>query len=249
MSTSNPPLEGLARLLARSRIQLDSISIRAFRAIDDRESATRFSLGHKAVITAFGFELSSAKESWLDDPNTYVVIIESQDRVHTYGGSRIQKYSTELKLPAECAIGLEAPEIHDFIQNHGNSSFAEICGLWNSIAVAGLGIGSVFSIRAAIALAGLIGVKEMIALCSVHTYRAAHKYGFNLLKEVGNGGMIPYAGAHQTASLTFQYDVDGLPNSDEKERNIIRDLRINPSQVTQEYGNSSPLEIHYNLNI
>lgn len=247
MSTSQPQFEGYQHRLNSQKEELESITIRAFRAVDDLDSCHRFLQGHLDVISAFGFKLSSATESWMLDPKTYVVIVESNDRSRTFGGARLQFRSPNNPLPVEGAIGVEAPEIYPFLEQH--SELAEICGLWNSVNVAGMGIGSVYSIRAAIALAGMVGVKEMVALCSVHTYRMAHRYGFNLLQEIGNKGAIPYAGAHQTAHLTYQFDVEGLPNSVEAERNLIMDLRKNPDQVIKDNGNPSELQVHYKLGI
>jgi hypothetical protein len=249
MSTSHPQFEGFQNRLNSQKENLESIVIRGFRAIDDLSSCQRFLQGHIDVIAAFGFKLSSATEAWMYDPNTYVVIVESHDRKRTFGGARLQMRSPSNPLPVEGAIGIEAPEIFSFLEEKRDRRLAEICGLWNSVNVAGMGVGSVYSIRSAIALGELVGIEEMIALCSVHTYRMAHKYGFQLIQEIGNQGAIPYAGANQTAHITYQPNISHLPNSNEEERNLIMDLRKKPVQVKKDNGNPSELEIFYQLQI
>jgi hypothetical protein len=232
MSTFNPEFSrNLDRVFSIPKEKVDSLVFRSFKAVDDPKSARAFKEGHAAVIESFGFVLSSVSQPWETHENTYVIIIESEDGKKVYGGARIQLYDDKLPLPVVSAIDEEAPEIVSFIKGKTPYKFAELCGLWNSISAAGLGIGSVYAIRSAVALAGMIGVEKMIALCSVHTFRIAHRYGFDLVKEVGQNGAINYAGAKQIAKLTQQSDILNLPNSDIKERSIITAMRSNPKQV------------------
>jgi hypothetical protein len=181
--------------------------------------------------------------------SVYVIIIESADRSHVYGGSRIEISEDGVSLPIETAVSEEAPEVSDFLQRHRDYRIGEICGLWNSHAVAGMGIGSVYSIRCAIALAGLINLQELVALCSPYTYRIAHRYGFRLLEEVGNRGAIPYAGANEIAHVTYQEDIGNLPNAADEERSFILDLRKMPVQTRLENGRKGILKVHYNLSV
>lgn len=229
-------------------IDLKEISIRAFRAIDDLESCMKFRTGHLGVLEAFGFELSSSKEDWMSDPNTYVVIIESRDGSKTYGGSRIQLFGGSLKLPIESAIGDEVPELDEFLKSR-QGQIAELCGLWNSVAVAGLGIGSTYSIRSAIALAKLLGFNQMVALCSAFTYRISHRYGFNLVKELAEGGKIYYPGANQYAHITYQNDLEMLPGTDQGEFERILEIYNNPKLETEAKLGDNLVRIIYNLQI
>jgi hypothetical protein len=249
MSTSHPQFEGLHSKLNAQKEHLESIVIRAFRATDDLPSCKRFLQGHIDIIAAYGFKVTSTEESWMYDPNTYVVIVESKDRKKTYGGARLQMKSSGYPLPVEGAIGIEAPEIYSFLEEKRGVRLAELCGLWNSINVAGMGIGSVYSIRTAIALGGLVGIDEMIALCSVYTYRMAHKYGFKVLESIGDKGSIAYPVVNQISYLTHQADVNLLPNSNDEERNLIMELRKNPVQVKKDNDNPNNLEIFYQLQV
>jgi len=201
------------------------------------------------VIENFGLKLSSANEEWMLKPSVYVIIIESLDQSQVYGGSRIEIFEDGAHLPIEAAVFSEAPEISSFLISRKEYRIAEICGLWNSLAVAGLGIGSTYSIRCGIALASLINVNELVALCSPYTYRIAHNYGFQLLECVGANGAIPYAGANEIAHVTYQDNIQTLPGSSDEERNFILDLRKNPIQTRIENGRKGILKVQYDLSL
>jgi hypothetical protein len=250
MSTSNPEFSrNWEQALSIPKERVNQLSIRAFRPSLDKETSHRFLEGHYEVIRAFGFKLSSATESWIDDPTSYAIIVESIDRKKVYGGARIHSGASVFPLPVIGAVYEEAPEITGFVQSLQGRQFGELCGLWNSMSIAGMGVGSVFSIRAAIALAGLVGIDSLIALCSVHSFRMAHRYGFNLVESVGRSGEIPYAGAKQIARLTYQPDVVSLPNSQELERNAIFSLRTEPVQLANELLRGDSVDINYDLSL
>ena len=225
---------------------LGEISIRSFRAVDDLDSCMRFREGHLGVLEAFGFKLTSSTEEWMFDPGTHVIIIESTDRKITYGGSRLQLLGSELELPIQSAVGEDIPNLDEFLKGR-SGPVAELCGLWNSVAVAGLGIGSVYSIRSAIALGGLLGYNEMIALCSAFTYRISHKYGFRLVESLGEGGKVFYAGANQYAHITHQPNLIALSDSDEIERFKINEIRASPILRTDEIIGDGLTSIYYQI--
>jgi hypothetical protein len=225
---------------------LGEISIRSFRAIDDLDSCMRFREGHLGVLEAFGFKLTSSTEEWMFDPGTHVVIIESTDRKITYGGSRLQLLGEKSELPIQSAVGEDVPGLDQFLLDR-KGPIAELCGLWNSVAVAGLGIGSVYSIRSAIALGGLLGYNEMIALCSAFTYRISHKYGFRLVESLGEAGKVFYAGANQYAHITHQPNIIDLTDSDEIERLKICEIRSSPIMKTDEIIGDGLTSIYYQI--
>ncbi|MFN8775183.1 MAG: hypothetical protein ACK5XV_00300 [Flavobacteriales bacterium] len=247
MSTFNPSFGEIRKRLLIPSLDIHEIQIRAFRAVDDPISSKAFAKGHLDVLNNFGLNLSSAKEGWISKPSVYVVIIESPDRQVVYGGARVEIFQDNWRLPIEAAVGEEAPEISNFLKSRTSGKIGELCGLWNSLAVAGLGIGSVYSIRCAIAVAAFIGLDELVALCSPYTYRIAHQYGFKLLQEVGNKGAIPYAGANEIAHVTHQSNIHQLDGADLSVKEMIQTLRQNPNQIRTENGREEKIEVHYQL--
>ncbi|MFY7706688.1 MAG: hypothetical protein ACOVQ5_01310 [Flavobacteriales bacterium] len=226
----------------------DKIRIRAFRAIDDLPSCVRFHQGHTLVLESYGLKLTTANPTWMEDPFTYVILVESLDSTQSYGGSRIQISTKEIPLPMEAAIGYMEPRIYDMVAGLREQGTAEICGLWNSSVVAGMGIGSTYSIRCAFAYAAKLNVKSMFALCSPYTYRMAGSFGFNRVKSLGKDGVLPYPSEKQVAIVTFQDDVQAMNGASEIEKTFIFNLRNTPTQITEEdVGKSNPIQVHYNL--
>ena len=130
------------------------INIRAFRTTDEQDSCELYIEGHRKVLDAYGVtKVTSASDNWRYDPNTYIVLVESDDRTKVYGGGRIQIRSEALKMPMEGAIAVLDKSIYDYVDQLGNYNVAEFCGLWNSKEAAGYGIGSIFLIRAAVVIA------------------------------------------------------------------------------------------------
>lgn len=240
------------KLLEQTRVveKPDKIRIRAFRACDDLEGSVRFHQGHSEVLAAFGLKLTSADPIWFDDPFSYVILIESLDGTQSYGGSRIQISTPQTPLPLESAIGHMEPRIFDLVKELRNEGTAEICGLWNSSVVAGMGIGSTYSIRCAFAVAGFLEIKSMFALCSPYTYRMAGNFGFRKVPHLGENGVLPYPSEKQVAIVTFQDDVKAMNEASDAERTFIFNLRTMPAQITSEnVGKSNPIEVHYDLKL
>lgn len=239
----------ITKLINEQRESVSSIRIKAFRASSDMISCLRFQEGHLDVLRSFGFKVSSTTEDWMMSDDTFVILVESMDSSRVYGGARLEFCNRGRKVPIQSALMDLAPEINDFVRGQINYSTAELCGLWNSVSVAGMGIGSVYSIRAALAVAGLLKIDNILALCSVHSYRMASVFGFTLLKGVGEEGIVYYEGAKQNAHITFHEDFIKMRNVNIEERDKIMSLINQPIQVVIEERNGTNLNIAYDLQI
>jgi len=239
----------ISSLLAAKQEIVNSIRIRGFIAYSDFESCLQFQEGHLDVLRSFGFKISSTTEDWMLSDKVYVIIVESIDGSRTYGGARIEIANSGRKLPIQSAIEDLDSSINSFVLKLSGKRCGELCGLWNSVAVAGLGIGSVYSIRSALAVAGLLKIENILALCSVHSYRMASVFGFSLLKEVGSEGIVYYEGAKQNAHVTFHGDFLKLENVSLEEKEKIMSLINKPVQNVLEERNGTNLSITYELDI
>lgn len=239
----------ITKLIDEQRESISSIRIKAFKASNDMISCLRFQEGHLDVLRSFGFKVSSTQEDWMLSDDAYVILVESMDSSRVYGGARLEFCNKDRLVPIQSALADLAPEINDFISNKKSSQIAELCGLWNSVSVAGMGIGSVYSIRSALAVAGLLKIENILALCSVHSYRMASVFGFSLLKEVGSEGIVYYEGAKQNAHVTFHGDFLKLENVSLEEKEKIMSLINKPVQNVLEERNGTNLSITYELDI
>ena len=119
--------------------------IRAFRATDHFELCRKFIEGHKRVLEAVGVtEVTSSKDDWAYNPGAFVILVESDDGEKVLGGARVHAAGGNQPLPMEEAAGYMDPKVYDMVKSYSENGTGEVCGLWNSVEVAGLGIGSIF---------------------------------------------------------------------------------------------------------
>jgi hypothetical protein len=226
------------------------IKIRAFRAVDDVESCQKFVEGHMRVLKNFGITMiTSANVEWFTDPDTYVIVAESMDDGRVLGGARVQVAKDKYPLPIEKAVTELDDSIHDVIKEYIPQGVAELCGLWNSREIAGMGIGSVFLTRTAVSIAPQIGIKSLFALCAAYTVQMAQHAGFQIATFLGNNGTFYYPKDDLIASAMLLYDINDLSFASEAERNEINSLRENPVQIKTEEGRRGAFDIFYELQL
>jgi hypothetical protein len=234
------------------------VRIRAFRAVEDFESCLKFIEGHTRVLKSIGVtEVTSAKNEWAYNPAVFVIIVESLEDGRVLGGARIHAATGINPLPIEEAIGKMEGRIYSLIEDCQIQGTGELCGLWNSAEVAGMGIGSVFLIRSAVAIASQIGLQSLFALCSPYTTRMAGNYGFEQQCQIGNNGTFYYPKNNLVATVVCLPDIEKLKNADLFEKDRIFNLRQQPVQTITEVsmradlgtGKRDGLLIEYNLRI
>lgn len=229
-----------------------SVKIRAFRAVDDYEASMRFVNGHRRLLEAFGVrEVTSANIEWIHNPAVFVILVESLDGDKIFGGSRVHAAGGTQPLPIEEATGSMDAGIYDMVKKLKTEGTGELCGLWNSREVAGLGIGAYFATRAGVTLSSMIGISSMFALCASYTVKFAMRVGCNVVTELGNNGTYYYPKQDLLATAVLLRDTIPLSLAVPEEREIMFDLRKNPVQVRSEINplRKNELEIHYDLSI
>ncbi len=225
--------------------------IRAFKAVDNPDACQRYVDGHMKVLRIFGITMiTSAKAEWIDDPYTYVIMVESDDGEKIYGGARIQLAGGKLPLPLETAVEELEPNIHQIVEKYASGGTGEFCGLWNSREVAGLGIGSMYLGRAALAITDQLDLSTLFGLCAPSTVKNSARIGFEIATFLGQNGTFYYPKQDLVATAVVINDTRTLETADPDEREIIMDLRRNPNQFKIEEGpRGRILEIDYKLRI
>jgi hypothetical protein len=226
------------------------ISIRAFRAIDDLEACQKFAVGHRHVLENIGVKkVTSSKDEWMHNPGAFVIIVENTEGTKVYGGARVEVAGGPFKLPIEEATGYLDPKIYDVVKEYAVNGTGEICGLWNSREVAGMGIGSVFLTRACVTISTQIKLQTLFALCAPYTIKMAENVGYHILETVGNKGTFYYPKLDLLATAMILEDVPVLSRGDKEEVDSIMALRAMPIQKRIETLRKKELEINYNLEI
>ncbi len=227
------------------------IVIKAFRAPDDKDACHRFVDGHMKVLKIYGITMiTSANVEWFDDRDTYVILVESEDGEKVYGGARVQVATGKYQLPIEKAVAEMDTSVHDIVRDYASRGTAEFCGLWNSREVAGLGIGSMYLGRAAVAITQQLKLTTLFGLCAPATVKNSARVGFEIATFLGNNGTFYYPKEDLIATAVIINNTEKLPTADPDERDIIMGLRETPVQHKHELGpKNRTLDVVYDLAI
>lgn len=224
------------------------VNIRAFSAVDDIQTRDLYHYGLEQVLLYYGVtRVTSQSKDWFNDPNTWIIVVESREDGQILGGARMQMASEALPLPMEKAIGFKDPRIYQIVEDYRDKGVGEFCGLWNSRKVAGMGLGSMYLGRACIAIAPKIGMNTVLGLCAPSTKMNSFKIGFKIDERLGNEGEFNYPKENLVATTLVIYDPLNIPTADQSDREKIFELRENPTLVAHEKTERGDLTIHYQL--
>jgi hypothetical protein len=231
---------------------ITDVRIRAFRAVDDLESSLRYVEGHRRLLDVFGVkEVTSATNEWVYNPAVFAILVESLDGSKIYGGARVHAAGGNQPLPIEGATGKIDKNIYKMVEELSVNGTGELCGLWNSREVAGLGIGAYFATRAGAVISAMIGLDSMFALCASYTVKFAMKLGSTIVTELGKNGTFYYPKQDLLATVVLLRDAKILSKADAEDQVIMQNLRKNPRQVINEINpiRHNQINIHYELDI
>lgn len=223
------------------------VKIRAFRAVDDKEACMKFIEGHRRLLEIhFGVaKVTSSNNDWVNSENTIVIIVEDESGEKVYGGARVQMVDGKIQLPIEHALGHYDPKIFEFVKE----GCAEICGMWNSMEVAGMGIGSLILCRVCVSIVNQLPIDKIYVLCAPVTTRMGKRVGAVIEETLGDKGIFFYPKDDFVATAMAILDVDVLAHAEEKERENIFELREMPNQIKKEKGPKGEFEVMYQLEI
>ncbi|WP_417608272.1 hypothetical protein [Owenweeksia hongkongensis] len=226
------------------------VRLRAFRATEDAESSKKFLEGHTRVLSSVGVtKVTSNKDEWMSRDSVFVLVVEDMEGSEVLGGARINVYDGINPLPIEEATGYMDEKVSPYIKEFGKQGTGEICGLWNSRKVAGMGFGSVFLTRAAVSLTTQIGLNSLFALCAPYTVSTAARFGYHIVKDMGNEGTFYYPKLDLLATFMLLANTNTLEGARKLEQDKIADMRADPKLVVTERTKIAPVDIHYDLQL
>lgn len=224
------------------------LNIKVIRAIDDLTTCQKYVEGHMKVLKIFGITMiTSANIEWFVDPNTYVILVESENGEKVYGGARIQVAGGTYPLPIEKAVVELDSSITKMVADYAKEGTGELCGLWNSREVAGLGVGSIFLTRVGVAVATQLRLRTLFALCAPITVAIGQKAGFVIETKLGDNGTFYYPKEDLLATAVIINNTETIETAEPYERERILDLRKNPEQSAREIGPRGEVDINYHL--
>lgn len=224
------------------------IRIKLFKAVDDIESCQKFLQGHRHVLENIGImKVTSSTDTWMYNPNVYVLTVFDTDNGRVLGGARVHIATKDFRLPMEEATKIIDPYVPSIIDQYVAAGTGEICGLWNSREVAGMGIGAVFLTRAAVVASVQIGLNSLFALCAPYTVQMAQDVGYEIEPTAGNNGTFYYPKLDLLATFMILKDVQVLSKASPQEYQAISELVKTPNIERIEKHRKREVHIHYDL--
>ncbi|GAB2628363.1 hypothetical protein [Belliella aquatica] len=226
------------------------VKIRVVKAITSPEDTDKYIQGHFKVLESYGVtKVTSADRSWVNNPNVYLLLVESEDGKNILGGGRVQLRDSKFPLPLEGAIFEKDERIVEYMTRYDNLRVAEYCGLWNSKEVSGYGIGSIYLIRIGVALTSFLNLNCLMAFCSPYTVANSQAVGLRVIEELGTNGTFLYPKEGLVATIMEVDDVQSLDRAKEEDKEFIFDLRKNPKQVKILNSKMGDMEVEFDLNL
>lgn len=204
--------------------------IRAFKATDDYESCLKFQEGHTQVLQNFGIEnLNTTEPGWMTDENVYVISVEDENG-HYVGGLRVHKYiGPECDVPLIEALADIDERVVKLFTDSLPEGTAEVCGLWNSKEVYGMGFSALLCICSAV-ITGSIGLRNLYCFSAPYTEKMIKTNGCINVTSVGNEGKFNYPTEQYVSSILCNPDVFKLEHAEPYKRDRIRSLMEEPIQ-------------------
>lgn len=214
------------------KTQINKLYFKAFRAVDNREGCMKFIEGHTHVLEIFGItKITSANIDWILNPGVYVVLVTAEENGRALAGSRVHVADGIVPLPVETAVGEMDNRIYEMVKDRVANGTGELCGVWNSWEIAGLGVGSWVLSQITVALSSLVGLQSLFGLTAPATYRNAVRGGFRVVKEIGINGKFYYPKEDLTATVVLNDELDTLPTATQESHDFVMALRKEPKQT------------------
>ena len=142
------------------------------RASHDPRLCKKLLKGHKRVLEAYGIKnLSSFRTDWFRRDDVLVIAVLTPDGERVLAGARLQPGLVVNDFPLHQAVGHMDPKVGAFLEGIIPEKAYELNALWNSIELAGMGLGSEFLIQVSMAALPLLEAKHLVALTSPVTRR------------------------------------------------------------------------------
>lgn len=222
-------------------------TLRTFRAIKEPDTCEKYLAGHVQVLKDYGItNITTNNRQWMEMPNVYGVVAIRDSDGEMVGGVRVHMADGVTPLPVEKAIGSMDPHIHTIINSYMEEGTGEICGLWNSKEVAGVGL-SILLLRAGISIVNQIPLGSLFTICAEYTLPMVKSVGFTVEDSLGKTGEFVYPNENYIARVLRKMNAVTLDTATEYDKSRIIDLRDRPHQDTIEYGPKGELMVHYRL--
>lgn len=226
--------------------ETDRITIRAFRAPNDRERCVRFLMEHMRVLEDIGVSSVIRPDiSWCTDPDVIVLVAE-HDELGMIAGIRLHVAGPNKILPMQQSVEPFDPTIVDVLAHLQDTRTGEVAGLWNAHRFAGRGVPALL-FRAVVSLASQLRISSMVTFVAEYVAPYASRCGFQMMEELKDGGNYVYPVPEIRTHAMVLMDPLTLSAATAAERRLIMGLRMRPGRTSLECPKQTPLTVDYAL--
>ena len=200
------------------------------------------------MLEAYGIKnLSSFRTDWFRRDDVLVIAVLTPDGERVLAGARLQPGLVVNDFPLHQAVGHMDPKVGAFLEGIIPEKAYELNALWNSIELAGMGLGSSFdsSVHGG---ASLVGGQTPRRTHLTVTRRWRGKHGWKLRSDLGNEGYFVYPKESLRATVEHFVHPDFETSVDPNVQALMSSIRERPEDVTTHVqGPKGQLTIRLNL--
>ena len=168
------------------------IRVRALRAFEAVGNCMRSADAHAQVLRRYDIgNITSAKDGWWTNEQTYVVLLEETETSEPLGAVRLQRWGNGQPLPIETAMASVDRYVHSWVASFSSSGVGELCGLWCSPRLKGFGIGGILT-KMGLSLAPELKTRTVLGLCDTRNVATNVGFGFARDASLATEGAFEY---------------------------------------------------------
>ena len=191
---------------------VEEVHLRVLRASEDIGLCEQMVEGHKRVLRAYGIKnISSFNTDWIGRDDVILIVALSVDGKRVLAGTRLQASGEPEGYPLYQAVGEMDKNIKPWLKALIPEGTMELNGMWNSIELAGMGLGVEWMAQSAMASMSMLDIRNLLALTSPVTRRMRDRNGWKIHDEFGEDGYFKYPNEKLRASIEQFIFPDDLP--------------------------------------
>lgn len=225
------------------------IRVKAYCASEAVGNCMRSAEVHAQVLQRYDIgNVTSAKDGWWRNEQTYVVLLEETQTGEPLGAVRLQRWGNGVPLPIESALAGVDRYVHAWVASFANAGVGELCGLWCSPRLKGFGIGGVLT-KMGLSLGPELKTRTILGLCDTRNVATNVGFGFARDASLAAGGAFEYPRPGLVAHVLRVPDSRRLEGATASHRGDVESYRRSPVGVEILEAGGQYVELERDLRI